>query len=237
MGDLSRTRRRPLPQSGEEICAQGLGLLLHVRTQRRLRRRRQTRLQREAVLASRQHRRHAVADHSSGLDHPPAAHRRAESPGRRRPRRRPPFDRARGQGRHHRRSRARIGRGLSRGRRTLLPPHIIESTAFLAKLSFLSPLLSTNPLNWCTVAQRKIRAMNEEALVDAIFELALPKEDGEIDAERKHTLWVIGTVILADVLLRTRDEFTKERLLRGVQGDLRQAIAMIPTIQRTGTLN
>jgi hypothetical protein len=41
---------------------------------------------------------------------------------------------------------------------------------------------------------------------------------------------VIGTVILADVLLRTPDEFTKERLLRGVQNELREALEIIPTI-------
>jgi hypothetical protein len=76
--------------------------------------------------------------------------------------------------------------------------------------------------------------MNEEALVDAVFDLALPKEDGKIDAARSHTLWVIGTVLLADVLLRTSDEFTKERLLRGVQNELRAAIAAIPKIVSPG---
>jgi hypothetical protein len=73
--------------------------------------------------------------------------------------------------------------------------------------------------------------VNEEALVDAVFDLALPKKDGAIDSVRSHTLWMIGTVILADVLLRTCDEFTKERLLRGVQNELREAIAIIPTIK------
>jgi hypothetical protein len=73
--------------------------------------------------------------------------------------------------------------------------------------------------------------MNEEALVNAVFDLALPKEDGAIDSVRSHTLWVIGTVLLADVLLRTPDKFTKERLLRGVQNELREAIALIPKIK------
>jgi hypothetical protein len=72
--------------------------------------------------------------------------------------------------------------------------------------------------------------MNEEALVDAVFDLALPKEDGKIDSVRSHTLWVIGTVMLADVLLRS-DGFTRERLLRGVQNELRAAIAAIPKIK------
>ena len=51
---------------------------VHLRPQGRLRGRRQARLEREAVLASRQYRRHALADHPSGLDHAPPAHRRAE---------------------------------------------------------------------------------------------------------------------------------------------------------------
>ena len=46
---------------------------VHLRAQGRLRRRRQARLQREAVLAPRQYRRHPLADHPSGLDHAPAA--------------------------------------------------------------------------------------------------------------------------------------------------------------------
>jgi len=46
MGELSGPPRRPLPQSCEKIRAQRRGLLLHVRTQRRLRRGRQARLQR-----------------------------------------------------------------------------------------------------------------------------------------------------------------------------------------------
>ena len=99
-------RRRPLSQSREEIRAQGRRLGLHLRAQGRLRRRREARLEREAVLASRQYRRYPLAHHSSRLDHAPPAHRRAEGAGRRRSRRRAPLDRARGQGGHHRRSRA-----------------------------------------------------------------------------------------------------------------------------------
>jgi hypothetical protein len=72
--------------------------------------------------------------------------------------------------------------------------------------------------------------MSEETLVESVLDLALPKEDGPIDQARSHSMWVIGTVILADVLLRTQDQFTKERLLRGVQKELREAMAIIPTI-------
>ena len=101
--------RRPLPQPREEIRAEGRRRGVHLRPQGRLRRRRQAGVEREAVLASRQYRRHALADHPSGLDHAPPAHRRAEGAGRRRPRRGAPLDRPRGQGRHHRRPRAGPG--------------------------------------------------------------------------------------------------------------------------------
>jgi hypothetical protein len=73
--------------------------------------------------------------------------------------------------------------------------------------------------------------MSEKPLVESILDLALPKEDGAIDSARSHSMWVAGTVILADVLLRTPDQFTRERLLRNVENELREAIAIIPTIK------
>jgi len=73
--------------------------------------------------------------------------------------------------------------------------------------------------------------MDAEAFVESVLAVALPKEDGKIHPDRAHALWIIGTVILADVVLRCDNEFTKERLLRGVQNELREAIAIIPTIQ------
>ena len=107
VGELSRPVGRPLSQPGEEIRPEGRGRGVHVRPQGRLRCRRQAGLQRQAVLASRQYRRHALADHPSGLDHAPPALRRAEGAGRRRTGRGAALDRTRGQGRHHRRPRAR----------------------------------------------------------------------------------------------------------------------------------
>ena len=65
----------------------------------------------EAVQPSRQHRRHALARHPSGVDDAPAAHRRAAHGGGRRAGRRAPVDRHRGQGRHHRRPGAGAGAG------------------------------------------------------------------------------------------------------------------------------
>ena len=72
--------------------------------------------------------------------------------------------------------------------------------------------------------------MDEAAFVDSVLDLALPKEDGSLDRAHRDALWVIGITILADVLLRTPDQFTKEWLLRGVQDELREAMAIIPTI-------
>jgi hypothetical protein len=70
------------------------------------------------------------------------------------------------------------------------------------------------------------------AFVESTLDLALPKEDGPIDAARSRAMWAIGITILADVLLRTLDQFTRERLLRGVQNELREAMAIIPTITK-----
>ena len=74
--------------------------------------------------------------------------------------------------------------------------------------------------------------MDEEAFVESVLALALPKEDGKIHPDHAHAMWTIGTVICSDVLLRCDNEFTRERLLRGVQNELRQAIAIIPKIQQ-----
>ena len=68
----------------------------------------------EAVLAPRQYRRHALADHPSCLDHPSAAFRRAEERRRRRPGHRAALRRNRRQGGHHRRPGA--GPGVNSGR-------------------------------------------------------------------------------------------------------------------------
>ena len=59
----------------------------------------------ELLSPPRQHRRHALADHPSRLDHPPPARRGAADRGRRRPGRGPPVDRHRDRRRHHRRPR------------------------------------------------------------------------------------------------------------------------------------
>ena len=86
VGQLSGPAERPLSQPREEIRAEGRGRGVHLRAEGRLRGGREARVEREAVLASCQHRRHALADHPPGLDHAPPALRRAEGAGRRRAR-------------------------------------------------------------------------------------------------------------------------------------------------------
>ena len=96
-----------------KYCPNGAGAVFTFGLTWRLRRRRQACLQRQSIFAPRQYRRHALADHSSRFDHAPAAFRRTKNSGRRRSRRGAAFDRHRGQGRHHRRSRTGAG-GLAR---------------------------------------------------------------------------------------------------------------------------
>ena len=96
----------------QEIRAERLRRGVHLRAQGRLRRRRQARLQRRAVLASRQYRRYPLAHHPPRLDHAQAIVRRAEGAGRRRPRRGAAVDRAGGHGGHHRRPRAGADGGV-----------------------------------------------------------------------------------------------------------------------------
>ena len=114
VGQLSGPAGRPLSQPRQEIRAEGRRRGVHVRAQGRLRRRRQARLERETVFASRQHRRHPLADHSPGLDHPQATDRCAEGRSRRRAGRGAAFDRHRRRRRYYRRSGTGAGGGVAR---------------------------------------------------------------------------------------------------------------------------
>ena len=73
VGQLSGPADDRYHNAREEIRAEGRRRGVHLRAQGRLRGGRQARVEREAVLASRQHRRHALADHPPGLDHAPPA--------------------------------------------------------------------------------------------------------------------------------------------------------------------
>ncbi len=65
LGELSGPGGRQISRARQEIRAEGRRRGVHLRAQGRLRRRRQAGVEREAVLASRQYRRHALADHPS----------------------------------------------------------------------------------------------------------------------------------------------------------------------------
>jgi hypothetical protein len=67
--------------------------------------------------------------------------------------------------------------------------------------------------------------MNDEAFMNAIFDVALA--DGKIDIDintRTSVLWTVGIILLADVLLR-KDELNRERLLRGLDRELAQSFS------------
>src|SRR5262245_41159874 len=81
VGQLSRAARRPLSQPRQEIRTQWRRLGLYLWPEGWVRGWREARLQCEAVLAPRQHRRHALADHSPRFDDTSAADGRAESAG------------------------------------------------------------------------------------------------------------------------------------------------------------
>ena len=105
---------RQEPRAAEALFAEGRRLRVHLRAQGRLRRGRQVRRGAGVVLASGQSRRHALAGHPPGLDHPPSAFRRAEDRGKRGPRGGAAVDRHRGLGRSRRRPGAVAGQGLIR---------------------------------------------------------------------------------------------------------------------------
>jgi hypothetical protein len=72
--------------------------------------------------------------------------------------------------------------------------------------------------------------MDAQRLADAVFDIALEGDDAAIKA-RGSTLWVIGTTLLADILGRA-DELNRERMLRGLEGELRNALAEISAMMR-----
>jgi hypothetical protein len=63
--------------------------------------------------------------------------------------------------------------------------------------------------------------LSERALVEAIFNTALRGAAGET-AARRDALWTAATTLMADVLL-SYDPFNRERLLRGLEKELRVA--------------
>ena len=65
--------------------------------------------------------------------------------------------------------------------------------------------------------------LSEPDLMEAIFETALKGCDVNVSA-RKNALWNAAVCLLADVLRET-DPFNRERLLRGLEAELRDYVA------------
>ena len=65
--------------------------------------------------------------------------------------------------------------------------------------------------------------LSEEALLDSIFETVLRGCDVDVKA-RKNAIWSACIAMMADVLRET-DPFNRERLLRGLEAELRDSVA------------
>jgi len=65
--------------------------------------------------------------------------------------------------------------------------------------------------------------LSEEALLDSIFETVLRGCNVDVKA-RKNAIWNACLAIMADVLRET-DPFNRERLLRGLEAELRDSVA------------
>jgi len=67
------------------------------------------------------------------------------------------------------------------------------------------------------------RVISERQLVDRIFDTVLGGTDADIGA-RRNTVWIAAVTLLADCLLNTPDQFTRERLLRGLVAELKDSM-------------
>jgi hypothetical protein len=77
--------------------------------------------------------------------------------------------------------------------------------------------------------------LSEQDLLDSIFETALRGCDVNVSA-RKHALWNAAVCLLADVLRET-DPFNRERLLRGLEAELRTSIVDLDRLLKPGASN
>jgi hypothetical protein len=70
-----------------------------------------------------------------------------------------------------------------------------------------------------------------EEEIDRVFAAA------DLDSGKHlETKWIMGVVMLADVLLH-KDELEREKLLNGLWREIRDALVGIPKIMQTGKLN
>jgi hypothetical protein len=72
--------------------------------------------------------------------------------------------------------------------------------------------------------------MDEQQVFDCVLAISLAGDEAAIKA-RRDSLWVLGTTLLCAVLGRS-DELTRERLLRGLERELRTDLAGIERLMR-----
>jgi len=73
--------------------------------------------------------------------------------------------------------------------------------------------------------------LSEDAFLDSIFETVLKGCDVDVKA-RKNAIWSACIAMMADCL-RSSDEFTRERLLRDLVPELREAIGRLDQLLRS----
>jgi hypothetical protein len=77
--------------------------------------------------------------------------------------------------------------------------------------------------------------LSEHDLLDSIFQAALKGCGADVKA-RKNALWKAAVCLLADVL-RTSDEFTRERLLHRIEAELRESVVELDELLKPTTRN
>jgi hypothetical protein len=77
--------------------------------------------------------------------------------------------------------------------------------------------------------------LSDRDLFDSITTTALEGCDANV-AARKNALWNAACVLMADVL-RSYDAFNRERLLRGIEAELRESIARLDQLLRPPARN
>ena len=77
--------------------------------------------------------------------------------------------------------------------------------------------------------------LSEDAFLDSIFQVVLKGCDVDVKAHRE-TIWSACLAIMGDVL-READPFTRERLLRGLEAELRESIAHLNQLLDPPPLN
>jgi hypothetical protein len=77
--------------------------------------------------------------------------------------------------------------------------------------------------------------LSEHDLLDSIFQAALKGCDVNVSA-RKNAIWNACLAMMGDVL-RESDQFTRERLLHGLEAELRRGVVELEQLLKPTTRN